>query len=215
MSTGTDDIRRAALVALASGAVWEIGISPVGRVYIETDGTKRLDMLRAGKRRWIAGQHAAAAGTAAVPAAFARIALALPGGATRRLTAAAASALALGAPFFVWELTIRASDLERFAMRRLPGWTFPVYAWLHVAALGCLSGALWNLPRHRGASVAVGAIGAGSAATLAATGDIVPFVFYLAEQLAAASLLRGEDAQPPHSAPVHRARILASATSVA
>jgi hypothetical protein len=183
-------VRRAALTAIGAAELWLVGIIPVPRVYTERDPARRLELLQAGRRSWIVGEHLAAAGTAAVPAAFARIALALPPGPARRLTGAAAAALAAGAPFFVWEIAVRTSDLERFAYRRMPGWPFAAYAWLHVAALGSLAGALWTERRHRREAVAVGVAAAGSAVALIWTGDMVPAVFYLAEQTAAASLLR-------------------------
>ncbi|WP_235509716.1 hypothetical protein [Arthrobacter sp. Soil761] len=142
-------VRRPAGVALAAGAVWLAGISPVPGVYLEPDAARRLDMLRKGQRWWVAGQHVAAAGTAAMPAAFARLALALPPGRSRALAGTAAVALAAGAPLFVSELAMRASDLERFAARRFPAWPFHAYAWLHVLALGSLSGTLATLPHRK------------------------------------------------------------------
>jgi hypothetical protein len=159
-------------------------------------------MLLNGRRWWVAGQHVAAAGTAAMPAALARLALTLPAGRTRALAGTAAVALAGGAPLFVSELAMRAADLERFAARRFPAWPFLTYAWLHVLALGSLSGALATLHREK-AAAALGLAAAGSGAVLVKTGDIPPFVFYVAEQFAAASLLWSEsrdrqttDAQP-------------------
>ena len=183
-------VRRPAGVAIAATVLWGIGISPVPRVYTEPDPVRRLELLRAGQRAWVIGEHLAAAGTAAVPAAFARIALALPPSRAKVFGTAAAAALAAGAPLFVSQLAIRASDIERFAARRLPAWPFPAYAWLHVVALASLAGMLGTLPGRRREAAALGAAAAGSAVVLARTGDIPPFVFYLAEQLAAASLLR-------------------------
>ena len=185
-----DAVRRPARVAIAAAVLWGIGISPVPRVYTEPDAERRLELLRSGHRAWVVGEHLAAAGTAAVPAAFARIALALPPGRARIYGAAAAGALVAGAPLFVSQLAIRASDIERFAARRLPAWPFPAYAWLHVAALASLAGMLGSLPGRRREAAALGAAAAGSAVVLARTGDIPPFVFNVAEQLAAASLLR-------------------------
>lgn len=185
-------VRRPAGVALAAGAVWLAGISPVPGVYLEPDAARRLDMLRKGQRWWVAGQHVAAAGTAAMPAAFARLALALPPGRSRALAGTAAVALAAGAPLFVSELAMRASDLERFAARRFPAWPFHAYAWLHVLALGSLSGTLATLPHRKKEAAALALASAGSGVALAKTGDIPPFVFYVAEQFAAGSLLRRE-----------------------
>ncbi|QDG61536.1 hypothetical protein [Pseudarthrobacter sp. NIBRBAC000502771] len=183
-------VRRPAGVALAAGAVWLAGISPVPGVYLEPDAARRLEMLRKGQRWWVAGQHVAAAGTAAMPAAFARLALALPPGRSRALAGTAAVALAAGAPFFVSELAMRASDLERFAARRFPAWPFYAYAWLHVLALGSLSGTLATLPHRKKEAAALALASAGCGVALAKTGDIPPFVFYVAEQFAAGSLLR-------------------------
>lgn len=191
-------VRRPAEVAVAAGIVWLAGISPVPGVYLEPDPARRLTMLRKGQRSWIVGQHVAAAGTAAMPAAFARLALALPAGRARTLVAAATAALAAGAPLFVSQLTLRASDLERFAARRLPGWPFLSYAWLHVLALGSLSGALASLPDREKEAAAVALAALGSGAVLAKTGDIPPFVFYVTEQIAAAGFLRGNPPRRPH-----------------
>ena len=185
-----EDVRRPALTALVAGAIWLAGISPVSWVYLEPDPDQRLRMLRKGQRSWVVGQHVAAAGTAAMPAAFARLAFALPRGRAKACAGTAAVALAAGAPLFVSQLALRAADLERFAARRLPAWPFLAYAWLHVLALGSLSGALAALPRRKREAAAVGLAALGSGAVLARTGDIPPFVFYIFEQLAAASLLR-------------------------
>ncbi|MBP1137883.1 hypothetical protein JOE31_004115 [Arthrobacter sp. PvP023] len=192
-SIDLERVRRPAAAALVSAGVWLVGISPVPGVYLEQDSVRRLEMLRRGKRSWVLGQHIAAAGTAAVPAAFARVALALPPGRSRVFAAAAAVALAAGAPLFVSQLAMRASDLERFAAHGLPGWPFLAYSWLHVAALGSLSGTLASLPGRGKEATAVGLAALGSGAVLARTGDIPPFVFYVSEQLAAASLLRRVD----------------------
>jgi hypothetical protein len=127
-----------------------------------------------------------------MPAAFARLALALPPGRSRALAGTAAVALAAGAPLFVSELAMRASDLERFAARRFPAWPFHAYAWLHVLALGSLSGTLATLPHRKKEAAALALASAGCGVVLAKTGDIPPFVFYVAEQFAAGSLLRRE-----------------------
>ncbi|GAB4100431.1 hypothetical protein [Sinomonas halotolerans] len=193
MSPSENAVGRAAVTAIGAAAVWLVGITPVPRAYTERDPARRLELLRAGRRSWIVGEHLAAAGTAAVPAAFARAALALPAGPARTFTGVAAGALAAGAPFFVWEIAVRTSDIERFAYRRMAGWPFEVYAWLHVAALGSLAGALWTRRRNRREAAAVGAVALGSAVALVRTGDMVPAAFYLAEQVAAASLLRRTD----------------------
>ena len=69
-------VRRPAGVAIAATVLWGIGISPVPRVYTEPDPVRRLELLRAGHRAWVIGEHLAAAGTAAGAAAFCRIACA-------------------------------------------------------------------------------------------------------------------------------------------
>ena len=51
-------VRRPAGVALAAGAVWLAGISPVPGVYLEPDAARRLDMLRKGQRWWVAARPA-------------------------------------------------------------------------------------------------------------------------------------------------------------
>lgn len=79
-------VRRPAEAAVAAGVVWLAGISPVPGVYLEPDPARRLTMLRKGQRPWVVGQHVAAAGTAAMPAAFAPLALALPAGRARKRT---------------------------------------------------------------------------------------------------------------------------------
>ena len=131
-------------------------------------------------------------GTAAVPVAYAALARGLPQGKARGLAGTAAAALLAGAPMFIWCLADRGSDLERFAYRRGAGWPFAFYAWSHVAALAALAGAFAALPAPRPTRTALALAGtsAASAAVLAATGDIPPFVFYLAEGAAAAVLLR-------------------------
>ncbi|MDQ4489731.1 hypothetical protein RBS60_05910 [Sinomonas sp. ASV486] len=183
-------VRRAAKTAIGAAGVWLIGIAPIPRVYTEPDAAKRLELLKAGRVQWVLGEHLAAAGTAAVPAAFARLALALPAGRAKKLVAVAASALLAGAPLFVSEIATRTSDIEWFAARRGALWPFRTYAWLHVVALGSLAGALWSMRGHRREAAAVGLLATGTGAVLARTGDVVPAVFYLGEQIAAASLLR-------------------------
>lgn len=184
--------RRAAWIAIASTVLWGVGISPVPRVYTEHDPDKRLALLESGRRAWIVGEHLTAAATAAVPVAFVRLAGALPRGRAKTLASVAAASLAAGSPFFIWEIAIRTSDIERFARRRMGAWPFGVYEWLHVAALGSLTGALWTLPRHRKEAAGVGLMAAGSGVALAMAGDVPPFIFYIGEQIAAASLLRRE-----------------------
>jgi hypothetical protein len=95
-----------------------------------------------------------------------------PAGKVEVVCRTAAVSLTAGAPLFVFLLALRASDVERFAARRLPGWPFLTYSWLHVLAVGSLSAALAGLP-HREKEAAVLALAAlGSGVTLAKTGDI-------------------------------------------
>ncbi|MGW9415189.1 hypothetical protein [Arthrobacter cupressi] len=183
---------RPAAAAIAGTVVWFAGITPAQRVYTTRDAALRLAILERSGPRWVAGQHVAAMGTAAVPVAYAALARGLPQGKARGLAGTAAAALLAGAPMFIWCLADRGSDLERFAYRRGAGWPFAFYAWSHVAALAALAGAFAALPAPRPTRTALALAGtsAASAAVLAATGDIPPFVFYLAEGAAAAVLLR-------------------------
>lgn len=176
--------RRAGAVIVASTFVWGVGISPAPRVYTTLNPADRLAILQRARRAWVAGQFLTAAGTAAVPAGFAGFAGALPSGASKKLATAAAAALLAGAPLFVAAVADRASDLERFAYRRGPGWPFLSYCGLHLVALSSLGAALLKMPGKRW-------IGAGTllsapmfASILLAKKDIPPFVFYLVEQAA-------------------------------
>jgi hypothetical protein len=177
---------------IAGAVLWFAGITPAQRVYTTRDPARRLEILERSGGRWVAGQHAAAMGTMAVPVAFAGLARGFPRGRARALAGTAAAALLAGAPLFVWCLADRGSDIERFAYRRGAAWPFAVYSWSHVAALAALAGAFAALPAPRPSRTALALAGtsATSAAVLAATGDIPPFVFYLAEGSAAAVLLR-------------------------
>ena len=183
---------RPAATAIAGTVVWFAGITPAQRVYTSRDAALRLAILERSGPRWVTGQHVAAMGTAAVPVAYAALARGLPPGKARGLAGTAAAALLAGAPMFIWCLADRGSDLERFAYRRGAAWPFAFYAWSHVAALAALAGAFAALPASRPTRTALALAGtsAASAAVLAATGDIPPFVFYLAEGAAAAVLLR-------------------------
>ena len=202
MSDPSASVRPATVVAVAC-AVWLAGVTPVPGAYTEKSPERKLELLEAGRRGWIVGHHLAAAGTAAVPVAYWRLAGTLPEGPARRWGQAAAAVLAAGAPLFVADLAVRASDLERFAQSRLPRWRFPAYAWLHVAGLAALAGALAATGRRR-ASAVVGATAFGSGAVLGATGDVVPAVFYLAELGTALSLRRTGAASGGASGPAPR-----------
>jgi len=185
-------LSRPAAAVVAGTVLWFAGITPAQRVYTTRDAARRLEILEHSGPRWVAGQHVAAMGTAAVPVAFAALAKEFPRGRARGLAGTAAAALLVGAPMFVWCLADRGSDIERFAYRRGAAWPFAFYAWSHVAALAALAGAFAALPAPRPSRTAFALAGtsAASAAVLAATGDIPPFVFYLAEGAAAAVLLR-------------------------
>lgn len=197
-------LSRPAATVIAGTVLWFAGITPAQRVYTTADPARRLEILERSGGRWVAGQHVAAMGTAAVPVAFAALAREFPRGRARSLAGTAAAALLAGAPMFVWCLADRGSDIERFAYRRGSWRPFTIYAWSHVAALAALAGAYAALPAPRPTRTALALAGssAASAAVLAATQDIPPFVFYLAEGAAAAVLLRrtpddGGDAPAP------------------
>jgi hypothetical protein len=183
-------MRRPAAVAAAGAILWTIGIMPVPMVYMESDPGRRLELLKAGRTQWVVGETLAAAGTAAVPVAFVRVVRALPPGRARQYAALAAAALVAGAPLFIHDLAIRASDIERFAEGRLPQWTFQSFAWLHVAAVAALAATLANLPGRTGAASVVGLTAAAGGAFLASTRDLAPIVPYTAELVAAVSLAR-------------------------
>jgi len=185
-------LSRPAAAVIAGTVLWFAGITPAQRVYTTADPARRLEILQRSGGRWVAGQHVAAMGTAAVPVAFAALAREFPRGRARAFAGTAAAALLAGAPMFVWCLADRGSDVERFAYRRGSWLPFTAYAWSHVAALAALAGAFAAMPAPRPTRTALVLAGssAASAAVLAATKDIPPFVFYLAEGAAAAELLR-------------------------
>ena len=176
--------RRAGAVIAASAFVWEVGVSPAPRVYTTADAAERLAILQRARRAWVAGQFLTAAGTAAVPAGFAGFAGALPPGVSKKLTTTAAAALLAGAPLFIAAVADRASDVERFAYRRGPGWPFLGYCGLHLVALSSLGAALLKMPAKRWIGAGVLLSAPIFASILVAKKDIPPFVFYLVEQAA-------------------------------
>lgn len=192
--SGKYPYRRAGAVIVAGTVVWFVGISPVSRVYITPDAAERLRMLQAGQRGWIVGQHLTAAGTVAVPVGFAAYASAVPGTAAsqryaRKWAVAAAAALLAGAPPFVYSLTRRASDLERFADRRGSNAPFLLYSALHVVALAALGGSLLASPAKRWIGLTAAASAPLFGGILLAKKDIPPLVFYLIEGTTGAYLM--------------------------
>ncbi|TVU63926.1 hypothetical protein FQP90_07995 [Paenarthrobacter nitroguajacolicus] len=192
--SGKYPYRRAGAVIVAGTVVWFVGISPVSRVYITPDAAERLRMLQAGQRGWVVGQHLTAAGTVAVPVGFAAYASAVQGTDAshrqgKKWAVAAAAALLAGAPPFVYSLTRRASDLERFADRRGSNAPFLLYSGLHVVALAALGGSLLTLPAKRWIGITAAASAPVYGAILVAKKDIPPFCFYLVEGLTGAYLM--------------------------
>lgn len=200
--SGTYPYRRAGAVIVAGTVVWFVGISPVSRVYITPDAAERLRMLHAGRRGWVVGQHLAAAGTVAVPVGFAAFAGAVldtrkEPGKPKKWAVAAAAALLAGAPFFVYSLSRRASDLERFAARRGSNAPFLVYSALHVVALGALGGSLLSSPAQRWIGYTAAASAPVFGGILIAKKDIPPLVFYLIEGATGAYLMSWKEPEGP------------------
>jgi hypothetical protein len=195
--SGKYPYRRAGAVIVAGTVVWFVGISPVSRVYLTPDASERLRMLLAGQRGWVVGQHLAAAGTVAVPVGFAAFALAVPsneasGRRARKWALAASGALLAGAPLFVYSLSRRAADLERFANFRGSNAPFLMYSALHVVALGALGGSLLSSPAKRWIGITAAASAPLFGGILAVKKDIPPLVFYLVEGAAGAYLMTWE-----------------------
>ncbi|MFK0009578.1 hypothetical protein ACIQTZ_21250 [Paenarthrobacter sp. NPDC090520] len=185
--------RRAGAVIVAGSVVWLVGISPVPQVYTTQDPAERLRLLMRGERGWIMGHHLAAAGTAAVPMGFAAFARALPGGTAKTFARASAAALLAGAPLFVYSLSRRASDLERFAYRRGSNAPFLGYSWLHIAGLGALGAGLLRSPAKRWVGLTASGAASVFGIILLTAKDIPPFVFYLTEGLVGVFLIAWDD----------------------
>jgi len=194
---GNRPYQKAGAVIVAASTCWGVGVSFVGMVHATKDPATRLEMLQRSRGLWVAGQFLTAAGTAAVPVGFVRFAQAIRSGPSKSLASGAAAALVAGAPLFVAALADRASDLERFAYRRGPGWPFVTYAGLHVGALAALGAGILLSPLKpwTGITAAVGATAFG--AILAGTKDIPPFVFYMVETAVGAHLMRYEEPMAP------------------
>ncbi|NUS35279.1 MAG: hypothetical protein HOQ04_02255, partial [Pseudarthrobacter sp.] len=148
---------RAGAVSTTASACWLLGIAMVGNVHSTRSAEQRLAMLEGHRGLWTLGQFLAAAGTAAVPMGFLRLALELRGEAqkaeaateparARNLAALAAAALLAGSPLFVWALAVRATDIEKFAYRRGAAWPFLAYASLQTCGVGLLGAALQSTP---------------------------------------------------------------------
>lgn len=197
--TGNHPYRRAGAVIVAGTVVWLAGISPVSRVYITADPLERLRMIEDGERGWVIGHHLAAAGTAAVPVGFAAFARAQRPGLSKAWAGTAAAALLAGAPLFVYSLSRRASDLERFAYGRGSNAPFLAYSGLHIVGLAALGGSLLTSPAKRWIGVTAAAAASAFGAILVGTKDIPPFVFYLTEATVGAYLMAWEE--PPAESP--------------
>jgi hypothetical protein len=138
-------------------------------------------LLLEGERGWVIGHHAVAAATAAVPVGFATFARSLPDTEAKKWVGASAAALLAGAPLFVYSLSRRASDLERFAYRQGSNFPFLGYSWLHVAGLGAIGVGLLRSPAKRWVGLTAGSAAALFAGILLKARDIPPFVFYVTE----------------------------------
>lgn len=192
---------RAGAVSIAAGACWLLGIAMVGNVHSTKSAEQRLAMLERHRGLWTLGQFLAAAGTAAAPMGFLRLARQLRQenhGAdhetervrARNLAAAAAAALLAGSPLFVWALANRAADIEKFAYRRGAAWPFLAYAGLQTCGVGLLGAALQSSPLKGRTSLGAAASAPLFAGILLRYKDIPPFVFYLVEIAVGARLLR-------------------------
>lgn len=193
--------RRAGAVITAACACWGVGISMLGSVHSVKDAATRLDMLERHRRLWVLGQFLAAAGTAAAPAGFVRLAQQLRSrpevpGSARNLATVAAGALSAGSPLFVVALADRAAHIRKFAFREGASWPFLSYAGLQTAGVGTLGAAL-QLSALRG-PVAVGSAASAPlfAAILVRYKDIPPFVFYLLQLAVGIKLIRHKTSEP-------------------
>jgi hypothetical protein len=188
--------RRAGVVITAACTCWGLGISMVGNVHTVQDGATRLQMLERHRGRWILGQFLAAAGTAAAPVGFVRLAQLFRSsppavsGSVRTLAAVAAGALSAGSPLFVVALANRAADFRRFAFKEGPSWPFLTYSALQTVGVGTLGAALGLSPLKGPAAAGSVASAPLFAAILVQYKDIPPFVFYLLQLAVGIKLLR-------------------------
>lgn len=192
---------RAGAVSTAAGVCWLLGIAMVGNVHATKSAEQRLAMLERHRGLWTLGQFLAAAGTAAAPLGFVRLARRLrqeagnagsetgPARAGQLATVAAAALLA-GSPLFVWALAVRAADIEKFAYRRGTAWPFLAYASLQTCGVGLLGAALQASPLKGGTGLSAAASAPVFAGILLRYKDIPPFVFYLMQIAVGVKLLR-------------------------
>lgn len=198
---------RAGAVSTAASACWLLGIAMVGNVHATRSAEQRLAMLERHRGLWTLGQFLAAAGTAAAPMGFLRLATQLrqahqtagpaPEPAQgKNLMAAGAAALLAGSPLFVWDLAVRAADIEKFAYRRGAAWPFLAYAGLQTCGIGLLGAALQSSPLKGRTALGAAASAPLFAGILLRYKDIPPFVFYLVETALGVKLLRFKGKPP-------------------
>ncbi|MDI2033498.1 hypothetical protein [Paenarthrobacter nitroguajacolicus] len=192
--------RQAGAVIVTGSVVWLAGISPGSRVYLMHDPAERLRLLVDSERGWVIGHHFAAAGTAAVPMGVVAFAKAQRRGPAKAWASAGAAGLLAGAPLFIYSLSRRASDIERFASFRGSNAPFLGYSWLHVVGLAALGGSLLSSPAKRWVGIGSAGVAAVSGAVLATTKDIPPLVFYLTEGVVGAYLMSWSE--PPDAGQV-------------
>lgn len=192
---------RAGAVSTAASVCWLLGIAMVGNVHATRSAEQRLAMLERHRGLWTLGQFLAAAGTAAAPMGFLRLAAQLrqstqtagPASEPARgenLAAAGAAALLAGSPLFVWDLAVRAADIEKFAYRRGAAWPFLAYAGLQTCGIGLLGVALQSSSLKGRTALGAAASAPLFAGILLRYKDIPPFVFYLVETALGVKLLR-------------------------
>lgn len=190
--------RRAGAVITAACVCWGVGISLVGSVHTVKDSATRLELLEKHERLWVLGQFLAAAGTAAAPVGFVRLAqqfrsspAAVPE-VTRNLATVAAGMLSAGSPLFTVALADRAAHIRKFAFREGANWPFLTYAGLQTAGVGTLGAALQSSPLKGPAAFSSAASAPLFAAILVHYKDIPPFIFYLLELAVGIKLIRYE-----------------------
>lgn len=192
---------RAGAVSIAASVCWLLGIAMVGNVHSTRSAEERLAMLLRHRGLWTLGQFLAAAGTAAAPMGFLRLARQLrrevqdpdstpePAEATN-FAALAAAALLAGSPLFVWALAVRAADIGKFAYRQGSAWPFLAYASLQTCGVGLLGAALQSSALRGRTALSAAASAPLFAGILLRYRDIPPFVFYLVQIAVGVKLLR-------------------------